>query len=87
MYLCSVDFGGSIKPSNWLLVAIRALAASMMGRTASARVYTEEAEGYCGLPGKIERCLRLRSGGGVAMELGLAGKTLACVMARGCKPL
>lgn len=59
-------------------MAIRALAASMMGRTASARVYTEDAADYCGLPGKIERCLRVRYGGGVAMELGLAGKN-SCV--------
>lgn len=75
MYLCNVDFGGSMKPSKWLLAAIRALAASIVGQTASAHVYTAKGENFCGLPHKIERCLRMRyGGGGVATNFGLANE-------------
>lgn len=65
-----------MKPSNWLLAAIRALAASMIGQTASARVCTAKEEDFVGLPGKIERCLRVRCGVGAALNLGLAGRSL-----------
>jgi hypothetical protein len=63
-----------MKPSKWLLAAIRALAASILGQTASAQVYTARREDFCGLPYKIERCLRVRYGGGVSMNSGLASR-------------
>lgn len=63
-----------MKPSKWLLAAIRALAASILGQTASAQVCTAKGEEFCGLPCKIERCLRVRYGGGVSMNFGLASR-------------
>lgn len=65
-----------MKPSNWLLAAMRALAASIVGRTASARVYTAKTEDFCVVPDKIQRCLRVRYGGGLSMNFGLAGRGL-----------
>jgi hypothetical protein len=42
MYRCNVVFGGSMKPSNWLLAAMRALAASMMDLTTRTRVFAAD---------------------------------------------
>ena len=56
-----------MKPSNWLLAAIRALAASMMGCTASARTLLAEVEDNKTVPDALHDALRVRFGGGASL--------------------
>ena len=52
-----------MKPSKWLLAAMRALAASMTGCTASARVFVAGKKDFGLTPAGFQRCLQLSGGG------------------------